>query len=90
MNTALRSLVFWMVLVVVVVLIWNFSSNLGQAAESMPFSEFLRLVDSGQVRQVDLAATRSAALKRRVSGSGPTHLPNTKDSSTDWSSATSP
>ena len=55
MNTALRSLVFWMVLVVVVVLIWNFSSNLGQAAESMPFSEFLRLVDSGQVRQVDLA-----------------------------------
>ena len=44
-----------MVLVVVVVLIWNFSSNLGQTAEPMPFSEFLRSVDSGQVRQVDLA-----------------------------------
>ena len=55
MNTTLRSLVFWMVLVVVVVLIWNFSSNFGQAAEPMPFSEFLRLVDSGQVRQADLA-----------------------------------
>ena len=55
MNTSLRSLVFWMVLVVVVVLIWNFSSNLGQTAEPMPFSEFLRSVDSGQVRQVDLA-----------------------------------
>ena len=55
MNTSLRGLVFWMVLVVVVVLIWNFSSNLGQTAEPMPFSEFLRSVDSGQVRQVDLA-----------------------------------
>ena len=55
MNTSLRSLVFWMVLFVVVVLIWNFSSNLGQAEEPMPFSEFLRLVDSGQVRQADLA-----------------------------------
>ena len=55
MNTSLRSLVFWTVLVVVVVLIWNFSSNLGQTAEPMPFSEFLRSVDSGQVRQVDLA-----------------------------------
>ena len=55
MNTSLRSLVFWMVLVVVVVLIWNFSSNFGQTAEPMPFSEFLRSVDSGQVRQVDLA-----------------------------------
>ena len=55
MNTSLRSLVFWMVLVVVVVMIWNFSSNLGQTAEPMPFSEFLRSVDSGQVRQVDLA-----------------------------------
>ena len=55
MNTSVRSLVFWMVLVVVVVLIWNFSSNLGQTAEPMPFSEFLRSVDSGQVRQVDLA-----------------------------------
>ena len=55
MNSTLRSLVFWAVLVVVVVLIWNFSSQLGQAAEPTPFSEFLRWVESGQVDQVDLA-----------------------------------
>ena len=44
-----------MVLVVVVVLVWNFSSQLGQAAEPTPFSDFLRWVESGQVQQVDLA-----------------------------------
>ena len=55
MNSTLRSLVFWAVLVVAVVLIWNVSSQLGQAAEPTPFSEFLRWVESGQVEQVDLA-----------------------------------
>ena len=63
MNSTLRSLVFWVVLVVVVVLIWNFSSQLGQAAEPTPFSEFLRWVESGQVQQVDLAGNEITGIQ---------------------------
>ena len=52
MNSTLRSLVFWMVLVVVVVLIWNVSTQFQAGDNSVDFSEFVRLVDSGQVEDV--------------------------------------
>ena len=55
MNSTLRSLVFWMVLVVVVVLIWNVSTQFQTADDSLPFSDFLRQVDSGEVQSVELA-----------------------------------
>ena len=54
MNSTLRSLVFWMVLVVVVVLIWNFSTQFQTRDNSVTFSEFIRWVDSGQVESVML------------------------------------
>ena len=44
-----------MVLVVVVVLIWNFSTDFQSRDESVSFSEFIRMVDSGQVESVTLA-----------------------------------
>jgi len=53
-NSTLRSFVFWMVLVVVVVLIWNFSTRFQAGDNAMPFSEFIRQVDSGQVDSVTL------------------------------------
>ena len=54
MNSTLRSLVFWMVLVVVVVLIWNFSTQFQTRDNSVTFSEFIRWVDTGQVESVML------------------------------------
>ena len=54
MNSTTRSLLFWMVLVVVVVLIWNISSQLRTADTAVSFSEFIRWVDTGQVDQVEL------------------------------------
>ena len=54
MNSTLRSLVFWMVLVVVVVLIWNVSTQFQAADDSVTFSEFLRQVDAGEVQSVEL------------------------------------
>ena len=54
MNSTLRSLVFWMVLVVVVVLIWNYSTQFQAGDNSVSFSEFVRWVDSGQVETVTL------------------------------------
>ena len=53
MNLTLRRYVPWMV-VVVVVLIWNVST-FQRADNSMPFSEFLRQVDAGEVERVELA-----------------------------------
>ena len=55
MNSTLRSLVFWMVLVVVVVLIWNVSTQFQAADDAMTFSDFLRQVDAGEVQSVELA-----------------------------------
>ena len=56
MNEALRSPVFRMVLVVVVVviLIWNVSTQFQAGDASVTLSEFVRLVDSGQVDRVVL------------------------------------
>ena len=55
MNSTLRSLVFWMVLVVVVVLIWNVSTQFQTADDLVSFSDFLRQVDGGEVQSVELA-----------------------------------
>ena len=55
MNPSVRSFAFWMVLVVVVVLIWNFSTDFQTRDETVSFSEFIRMVDSGQVESVTLA-----------------------------------
>ena len=41
MNSTLKSLLFWMVLVVILALIWQFSSQLQGAGKEISFSEFL-------------------------------------------------
>ncbi|HEY2830204.1 MAG TPA: ATP-dependent zinc metalloprotease FtsH, partial [Thermoanaerobaculia bacterium] len=55
MNSTLKSLLFWLVLVVVAVVIWNVSTKLQPHHRVLPFSEFLSLVDSGQVAKVEIA-----------------------------------
>ncbi len=55
MNSTTRSLLFWMVLVVVVVLIWNLSSQFRTGDTPMAFSEFIRSVDARLVDQVEIA-----------------------------------
>ena len=57
MNSTTRSLLFWMVLVVVVVLIYNVSSQFRAGDTSVPFSDFIRSVDSGQVERVELTGS---------------------------------
>ena len=54
MNATLRRYAPWMVLVVGVLVIWNVSTF--EAGDTtMPFSEFLRQVDAGEVERVELA-----------------------------------
>ncbi len=54
MNSTLKSLVFWMVLVVVGVLIWNFSATFQTRDKTITFSEFVKQLDEGQVQKVTI------------------------------------
>jgi cell division protease FtsH len=51
-NSTLKSLLFWMVLVVVGVLIWNVSTRFQQNDQSVSFSEFMASVERGEVARV--------------------------------------
>ena len=54
MNSTLKSLVFWMVLVIIGVLVWNVSTQLQTSLKSLSFSEFMGSVDAGQIERVTI------------------------------------
>ena len=54
MNSTLKNLVFWMALVVVGVLVWNFSTGLQTSAKPLTFSEFMTSVDAGDIARVTI------------------------------------
>ncbi len=62
MNPTLRSLLFWAVLVVVGVLIWNFSTDFQTRDTALPFSEFVAQVEQGQVDTVTLTGNEIAGV----------------------------
>jgi cell division protease FtsH len=53
-SSTLKSLLFWMVLVVVAVLIWNFSTGLQGSEQIIPFSDFLAKVSADEVEEVTI------------------------------------
>ena len=54
MNSTMKSLVFWMALVVVGVLVWNFSTRFQTSANPLTFSEFMTSVDADQIARVTI------------------------------------
>jgi len=52
LNSTLKSLVFWIVLVVIGLMVWNISSNYNRAAQPLSFSEFLDQAKAQQVTSV--------------------------------------
>jgi cell division protease FtsH len=54
-NSTTKSLVFWMALMLVGVLVWNFSTSFQTVSQVENFSVFMSQVDSGQVTKVTLA-----------------------------------
>jgi cell division protease FtsH len=54
LNSTLKSLLFWVVLVVIGVLIWNFSTKFQHNDRTITFSEFISWADSGNVRSVTI------------------------------------
>jgi cell division protease FtsH len=56
----MKSLLFWMVLVVVGVLIWNFSTKLQTHERQVGFSEFMSWADTGEVARVTITGQEIA------------------------------
>ena len=54
MNSTLKSLLFWMVLVFVGLLVWNFSRTFQSREQAMSFSTFMSQVEAGQVSSVTI------------------------------------
>ena len=52
MNSTVKSLLFWMGLVVAAVLIWNFANRYEPRDHQLTFSEFMSAVDAGNVQRV--------------------------------------
>ena len=59
MNSTLKSLLFWIGLVVIGALIWQFSNNLQKAEKLVSFTEFMDLVDSQKIPKSPSPATKS-------------------------------
>jgi len=53
-NSTLKSLVFWMALVVIGVLVWNFSTKFQTSHKPLTFTEFMASVDAGQIDRVTI------------------------------------
>jgi cell division protease FtsH len=54
LNSTLKSLLFWVALVVLGVLIWNVSTKLQTHEKTVTFSEFMSWADSGSVARVTI------------------------------------
>jgi cell division protease FtsH len=63
-NSTLKSLLFWMVLVVVGVLIWNFSTKFQTHDRTANFSEFITWVDSGTVVKVEITGQEISGITK--------------------------
>ena len=81
MNSTLRSLLFWMVLVIVGVLIWNFSTTFQAREEVIPFSEFVQQLDTnkdGKVSPAEFTGPALAAFDRMDTNKDGTISPKEK------------
>lgn len=54
MNPTLKNLLFWMVILVIGVVIWNVSTQFGPRDKIIMFSEFVGWVDTGQIASVTI------------------------------------
>ena len=75
MNSTLKSLLFWMALVVVAVGVWNFSSKLQSPSKAVPFSDFMTDVEGGKVEKVTITGQEIRGLYRAEKETFHTYAP---------------
>ena len=64
MNSTLKSLLFWMVLVIVAVAVWNFSTRFQTNTKSVAFSDFMGDVEAGKVEKVTITGQEVSGIYR--------------------------
>ena len=72
MNSTLKNLLFWMVLVVIGVVIWNFSTQFGPRDNTIMFSQFMNMVDTGQVQKVTITGNEIRGTTKAAVGGNDT------------------
>jgi cell division protease FtsH len=77
-NTTVKSLLFWVVLAVLAVLIWNFSTKFQQHERTVTFSEFMSWADSGTVARVTITGQEITGVTK-ASDTFHTYAPNQYD-----------
>jgi cell division protease FtsH len=71
LNSTLKSLVFWMILVVIGLLVWNLSTQFQKPATVLTFSDFMNQVANEQIATVTITGTEvSGTFKNDVEGKG--------------------
>jgi cell division protease FtsH len=64
LNSTLRSLVFWMVMAVIAVLVWRFSTNFQTSAKVITFTQFLLAVEKEQIATVTITGNEITGAKK--------------------------
>ena len=76
MNSTLKSLVFWMVLVVVALGVWNFSSQFQSPSKPVPFSDFMADVEASKIEKVTITGQEINGIYRADKETFHTYAPN--------------
>jgi cell division protease FtsH len=77
-TSTLKSLLFWVVLVVIGVLIWNFSTKFQQHDQTITFTQFMSWADSGSVASVTITGNEITG-RTKVGESFRIYAPNQYD-----------
>ena len=76
MNSTLKSLVFWMVLVVVALGVWNFSSKFQSPSKLVAFSDFMTDVEASKIEKVTITGQDINGIYRADKETFHTYAPN--------------
>ena len=68
MNSTLKSLLFWIVLIGVGIMIWSFSAGFQRGPAQISFTDFLEEVRQGQVHSVVMTGNQITGKKNGVAG----------------------
>ena len=64
MNSTLKSLLFWTVLIAIAILVWTFSARFQTREKSVSFSTFLSQVEQGQVSSVTITGNEISGVMK--------------------------
>ena len=71
MNSTLKSLLFWIVLIGVGIMIWSFSAGFQRGPAPVTFTDFLQEVRDGQVASVEMTGNQITGKRNGVAGTSP-------------------